>query len=266
MRSLIRIATKAGRYPFTRAARKAKLKKGDEKKAVTAKKINKEEELAAENVKKDDIAKEKEDKGIDKEALVKMLASPPEEEGVHVTTAGLETFIRGNEYKVRLTKPAHGSGKEELLNILQRNRNMLKKSQQEMYDLYVINIKQNYAHNIAVELGENEKAVEEGKRELNKWNEKILRSGTQNALVARANIDFLIPLINIRGANAEFLGAEGLPIDQHISLLRDTTEKQACADMIPPEPEPETDEWTIQEFLTAAIIVIIIALLLRAFI
>ncbi|KAG1648290.1 Bis(5'-nucleosyl)-tetraphosphatase, symmetrical [Nymphon striatum] len=46
-------------------------------------------------------------------------------------------------------------------------------------------------------------------------------SPTQNALVARANIDLLIPLINVKGGIASYKGKlEGLPIEKHIEKLR----------------------------------------------
>ena len=46
-------------------------------------------------------------------------------------------------------------------------------------------------------------------------------SPTQNALVARANIDLLIPLINVKGGVAAYKGKlEGLPIEKHITKLR----------------------------------------------
>ncbi len=289
MRSLIRIAAKAARYPFTRVARKTKLKKGGEKKAVTAKKINKEEELAAEEANKkevnrneaktDNASKGGEDESIDEETLKQMLAAAPRDE-VLVNASGLEVVLRGHEYKVRLTKPANGAKVLELQTALTRNRDLLEKSTENLYRLHCGNIAKNKEHNAfveAIEKGnvkpENDKMkeafaklVEMGKVDLNAWDEKFLRPGIQNALVARANIDLLIPLINMRGGEAEYKGLEALPINDHINILRDNAAKQAAEDEIPP-PEPEkTDEWTIQEFLTAAVIVIIIALLLRAFI
>ncbi len=292
MRSLIRIAAKAGRYPFTRAARKTKLKKGDKKKAVTAKKINKEEELAAEEANKKEVnhneantdkadksAKGSDEESSDKETLKEMLAAAPRDE-ILVNASGLEVTLRGHEYKVRLTKPAHGAKVLELQTALKRNRDLLEKSTENLYRLHCGNIAKNKEHNAqveAIEKGdikpENDKMkeafaklMETGKIDLDTWDEKFLRPGVQNALVARANIDLLIPLINMRGGEAEYKGLEALPINDHVNILRDNAAKQAAEDKIPP-PEPEkTDEWTIQEFLTAAVIVIIIALLLRAFI
>ena len=51
-------------------------------------------------------------------------------------------------------------------------------------------------------------------------------SPTQNALVARANIDLLIPLINVKGGVATYNGKlEGMPIEKHIEKLRDKAAK-----------------------------------------
>ena len=284
MRSLIRIAAKAGRYPFTRAAKLVKPKKKAEKKQVTTKKINKEEELAAEEankeeLKKNDVSKESEEETIDEETMKKMLAAAPRDE-VLVNASGLEVTLRGHDYKVRLTKPAHGAKVLELQTALKRNRDLLEKSTENLYRLHCGNIAKNKEHNALVEGIEKgdikpendkmkeafEKLVEKGKVDLDTWDEKFLRPGIQNALVARANIDLLIPLINMRGGEAEYEGLEALPINDHVNILRDNAAKQAAEDKIPPSEPEQTDKWTIQEFLTAALIVIIIALLLKAFI
>lgn len=280
MRSLIRIAAKAGRYPFTRAARLVKPKKKEE---VTARKINKEEELAAEeaNTKelKKEVSKESEEENIDEETLKQMLAASPRDE-VLVNASGLEVTLRGHDYKIRLTKPAHGAEPQKLQTALSRNRELLNKSTADLYRLHCGNIEKNKQHNQMIDeiakgilKPENDKMkanfanlLEKGKIPLDTWNENVLRPGIQNALVARANIDLLIPLINMRGGEAEYKGQEALPINDHINALRDMTAKEASEDNIPPPEKPKTDEWTIQEFFTAAVIVIIIALLLRAFI
>jgi hypothetical protein len=205
---------------------------------------------------------------------------PPPKDEIFVNASGLELVLRGHEYKIRLTKPAQGAREHELQDALKRNRALLEKSKEDLYRFHCGNIEQNkqYNQNIEnIEKGmvkpENDKMkaafaemLENGKVDLDTWKENIIRPGMQNALVARANIDLLIPLINIRGGEAEYKGLEALPIADHINKIRDDAANMAAEDLIPPPEPPETDEWTIQEFFTAAIVVIIIVVLLRAFI
>lgn len=47
----------------------------------------------------------------------------------------------------------------------------------------------------------------------------------QNALVARFNINILIPLINIRGGNEKFTKMESLPVKDHIEKMMFKAEK-----------------------------------------
>lgn len=184
-------------------------------------------------------------------------------EEVILDSNGLETNILGHDYRVRLTRPGHGVSVHLLQEALNRNRELLAESETEIYVNYVANIKQNEMHNLLVKAGD-PKAVEEGKRPLDQWNENILRPGTQNALTARANIDLLIPLINMRGGVAQYIGQEALPINHHITGLRKKMEKQASEDNIPDIPPPN-DNWTITEFLIAGVIALVIALLLKEF-
>ncbi len=215
---------------------------------------------------------------IDEATLKKILEE--DKDKVKVNASGLELVLRGHEYKVRLTKPAHGARQHELLDALKRNRELLDKSADDLYRLHCGNINKNKEHNQMVDAISKgvikpdggkmkaafEKILEKGKIPLDTWDENVLRPGIQNALVARANIDLLIPLINVRGGDAEYKGLEALPINDHINNLRDGAAKRAAEELIPPPEPPKTDAWTIQEFLIAALIVIIITLLLRAFI
>jgi len=234
-------------YPFARVVELTRPKK--EEKKESPKEENK------------DGKESKKETAVDKMLEVR--------EEVIVNASGLDVYLirqeRLYEYKIRLTRPAHGVSIPQLIDSLTRNRELLEKSTADMYRFYVGNINQNKAHNAIFDLGKDEKIKAIGKLPLNFWNEKTLRPATQNALVARANIDLLIPLINMRGGGAEYEGQEALPINDHINALRDMTEKQACEDNIPPEPEPETDEWTLSSFLITAAIVLGVAFLLKAF-
>lgn len=110
--------------------------------------------------------------------------------------------IMNDEYLVRVMKPANSTSLNELQISLNRNRNMLKESYLAMHetcrdDLF--------------------KRIE--KKHVDYF------SPTQNALVARANIDLLIPLINVKGGIAAYEGKlEGLPIEKHIAKLRQKAE------------------------------------------
>lgn len=107
--------------------------------------------------------------------------------------------IKGDDYLVRVMKPAASSSLTELQLSLTRNREMLKQSYESMHET----CRDDFL-----------KRVE--KKHVDYF------SPTQNALVARANIDLLIPLINVKGGVAAYKGKlEGLPIEKHIEKLRD---------------------------------------------
>lgn len=119
----------------------------------------------------------------------------------------LESFklkIKGEEYSVRIMKPAIGASINELQQSLVRNREMLTESYQAMLE----SCRDDFF-----------KRVEKKKVDY--------FSPTQNALVARANIDLLIPLINVKGGVAAYQSKkEGLPIEKHIEKLRDSATKK----------------------------------------
>lgn len=116
------------------------------------------------------------------------------------TPAGsVKVIIKGDEYIVRVMKPASSASLNELQISLKRNREMLKDSYLAMHET----CRDDYF-----------KRVE--KKHVDYF------SPTQNALVARANIDLLIPLINVKGGVAAYTGKlEGLPLEKHIAKLRD---------------------------------------------
>jgi hypothetical protein len=188
-------------------------------------------------------------------------------------------------YQVRLTSKAIKDADvhiNELQKFLQKNRELMAKAANNVYKGLRADIEANLAYNkqhdeikkgdLKPEKGnEKEEAafaeiLENGPRHYCEWHEKYIRPSVQNAVLARANIDMLIPLIRMRGGEAEFQGMEADPIDVHIDSERERAAKQACAELEPKKEEEKSDAWTIQEFLTAAIIVIIIALVLKTFI
>lgn len=146
----------------------------------------------------------------------------------------LKLNIKGEEYLVRVMKPASSASLNELQISLKRNREMLKESYLAMHetcrDDFFKRVEKKYVDYF---------------------------SPTQNALVARANIDLLIPLINVKGGIASYKGKlEGLPIEKHISKLRDK-----AADNI----REETTKSRIGSFLIIMGVIIIATLILFLF-
>ena len=117
----------------------------------------------------------------------------------NVPAGSIKVSIKGENYLVRVMKPASNASLNELQISLKRNRDMLAESYLAMHetcrDDFFKRVEKKYVDYF---------------------------SPTQNALVARANIDLLIPLINVKGGIASYKGKlEGLPIEKHISKLRD---------------------------------------------
>ncbi|MEE9444065.1 MAG: hypothetical protein V3V19_00230 [Cocleimonas sp.] len=117
-------------------------------------------------------------------------------------SGSLKMSIKGNDYLIRIMRPSGSASLHELQRSLQRNRDMLKESYDEMLAACrdeIIKKKKGADH----------------------------LSPTQNALVARANIDLLIPLINVRGGVASYKGKlEAMPIEKHIEKLRNKAVKK----------------------------------------
>jgi len=113
-------------------------------------------------------------------------------------TGSVKINIKGEKYLIRVMKPANSATLSELQISLKRNREMLQESYLAMHET----CRDDFF-----------KRVE--KKHVDYF------SPTQNALVARANIDLLIPLINVKGGIASYKGKlEGLPIEKHITKLR----------------------------------------------
>lgn len=124
-------------------------------------------------------------------------------ESASAPAGSLKLNIKGEDYLVRVMKPSNSASLNELQLSLQRNREMLKESYAAMHET----CRDDFF-----------KRVE--KKHVDYF------SPTQNALVARANIDLLIPLINVKGGIASYKGKlEGLSIEKHITKLRDKAEE-----------------------------------------
>jgi len=117
---------------------------------------------------------------------------------VTVSGSGSANFkIKGEEYQITVIRPSPSVSAHELLKTLISNRKMLKQSAADMEKLKPC-----------------KKKVDD------------LLSPTRNALLARANIDLLVPLINMKGGDAKFEGKEALLIEKHIEKLRDDAAKK----------------------------------------
>ncbi len=238
----------------------------------------------------------KEDDGgsgdAEKDPLAIALDNDKEKNYVTYNEHDIEVYFAEREafYQVRLTSKAIKDTEaytEELSTFLKINREMLEKASNDVFRGLVADIKADLDYNEThdkIKKGdlkpENDKQkakfaeiLDNGPRDYGdtpkdkEWHEKFIRPSTQNALLARANIDMLIPLIRMRGGKVEYEGLEADPIDVHIESERNRAVEQAFEKYKPPKkPEPETDEWTMQEFITAAIVVVIVALLLKTFI
>lgn len=158
----------------------------------------------------------------------------------------IKVYVREVEYNLRVMKPAHGVGVSELKRSLERNREMMVQSFQKMMAIY-----RNFRMNPDPLVIETEGAY---------------RTATKNALVARANIDVLIPLINIRGGDAEYEGAgEGLPIEQHVEQLRRKAEMMVDLELGADEEVEEDEGVPLQSVFIAGVIVLLVVMLLKVF-
>ncbi|HIQ14979.1 MAG TPA: hypothetical protein EYH38_05325 [Leucothrix sp.] len=117
---------------------------------------------------------------------------------VTVSGSGSAYFkIKNEEYQVTVIRPSPSVSAIELQISLKRNRKMLSQSAKDMEKLKLC-----------------KKKVDD------------LSSPTRNALLARANIDLLVPLINMKGGEARFEGKEALLIEKHIEKIRDDAAKK----------------------------------------
>jgi len=126
-----------------------------------------------------------------------------EQESLLTPSGSVKLNILGDDYLVRVMRPSAGASLHELQISLNRNRDMLKESFEAMHetcrDDFFKRVEKKYIDYF---------------------------SPTQNALVARANMDLLIPLINVKGGVAAYSSKlEGMPIEKHIEKLRNKAAK-----------------------------------------
>ncbi len=122
---------------------------------------------------------------------------------VTAPAGSVKIIINGEDYLVRVMRPAASASLHELQISLNRNRDMLKESYEAMHET----CRNDFFNRIE-------------KKHVDYF------SPTQNALVARANMDMLIPLINVKGGVARYASKlEGMPIEKHIEKLRNKAAK-----------------------------------------
>ncbi len=123
-----------------------------------------------------------------------------------IGTVVIPIKVQGKEtdFHCQVTAPGPKVEVEELEKALIRNRELLDNSHKAMVD----NLKKDYFDRAAPWLLNYEGPV-------------------QNALTARFNINVLIPLINIRGGEAEFTKLEAWPVKKHIEKMMVKAEKGA---------------------------------------
>lgn len=127
-----------------------------------------------------------------------MINDDSELDSYSAPAGSIKLHIKGDDYHVRVMRPSASASLHELQKSLQRNRDMIKESFEAMHetcrDDFFKRIEKKYVDYF---------------------------SPTQNALVARANIDLLIPLINVKGGIAAYSSKlEGMPIEKHIEKMR----------------------------------------------
>ncbi|HPE61134.1 MAG: hypothetical protein KDI15_12980 [Thiothrix sp.] len=141
--------------------------------------------------------------------------------------------IQNRAYGIRLSQPPPSTSIDELIQALERNRQLIGNSQQRM-----------------------QAACQEKYREPDPGRLPPvidLESPTQDALMAHLHIQILIPLINIRGGEASFNRAETLSAQDRVEQMRRLAELQAR----PVPPPLDTQQETV-----ILIGVILLALLL----
>ena len=154
------------------------------------------------------------------------------QESLSAPSGSLKLNIKNNDYLIRIMRPSGGASLHELQRSLKRNRDMLKESYEEMLE------------SCRSEIVEKKKGADH-------------LSPTQNALVARANIDLLIPLINVRGGVASYKGKlEAMPIEKHIEKLRNKAVKKV---------EEEISSTRLGGFIIIAVVLVIATFFLYLF-
>ncbi|WGZ94710.1 MAG: hypothetical protein QJT81_01585 [Candidatus Thiothrix putei] len=115
--------------------------------------------------------------------------------------------IRGRDYYVHISAPMPMMSLDDLLKGLERNRAIIKASQEKMRDTFIM------------------EAFEYAAPWLLNYD-----GPTQDAIQAHIHINMLVPLINLKGGNANFEKPETFPVKQRVELMRNVAEKSVFMD------------------------------------
>ncbi|MGB5599472.1 MAG: hypothetical protein WBM66_12200 [Thiothrix litoralis] len=124
-------------------------------------------------------------------------------------TGTVKVNIRGRDYYVHISAPMPMMSLEDLQKGLERNRAIIKASQEKMRDTFIM------------------EAFEYAAPWLLNYD-----SPTQDALQAHLNINMLIPLINLKGGSASFEKPETFPVKQRLEMMRNVAEKSVFMDRL----------------------------------
>ncbi|WP_308874403.1 hypothetical protein [Thiothrix subterranea] len=119
----------------------------------------------------------------------------------------VKVAIRGRDYYVHISAPMPMMSLEDLQKGLERNRAIIKASQETMRDMFT--------------------------REAFEYAAPWLLNydwPTQDAIQAHININMLVPLINLKGGSANYEKPETFPVKQRIEMMRNVAEKSVFVD------------------------------------
>ncbi len=119
----------------------------------------------------------------------------------------IKVTVRGREYFVHMSAPMPMMPLDDLTKALDRNREIIKESQDKLRENFI------------------KEAFEYAPPWLVNYD-----SPMQDAIQAHININMLIPLINLKGGNANFEKPETLNVQTRMELMRNIAEKTVFMD------------------------------------
>lgn len=127
----------------------------------------------------------------------------------------VKVTVRGRDYFVHISPPPPMMSLEDLEKGLQRNREIIKTSQEKMRDVFY------------------QEAYEFAAPWLLNYD-----GPTQDAIQAHININLLVPIINLKGGEANFEKPETFPVKQRVEIMRNIAEKSVFMDKMNEQNTP----------------------------